>query len=539
MIQKKWKGYWVGLVAICMGLAFGVPVVRAQGEGRTSASKTESGASADSLRDLRLEIEQLRTVLKETREEAAQSRFAVAGLRKELQAAKEQLDALRQGLDTAQRAGAGSTGISAESQASSPPPTAAQKNGTMEERVTKLEEDQTLLRSEVSDQSQTKVESAGKYRVRLSGIALLNVFDNRGRADNQDVPSLALARRLLDPAGDFGATARQTELGLEVFGPHAAGAQSSGQLQFDFFGGFPQTLNGTTTGLVRMRTATFRLDWSHTAVVMGQEAPFLSPHSPTSFASLGTPSFAYAGNLWTWAPEIHIERRIDVGEKSGIRVEGGILDPVSGEPPDSQFYRTPQSGESSRQPAYATRLAWEGQSFHQPISIGVGAYYSRQQYGLSRNVDAWAGTADWSVPIGQWFAVTGEFYRGRALGGLGGGIGRSVLFSGPANDPASAVVGLNTAGGWGQLKFKPIEKLEFNAAYGEDNPYASDLRRFPYAQGYANPSLARNQSEFVNAIYRPRSDLLFSIEYRKLKTRDIFGQLNSADHINLGAGILF
>jgi len=89
------------------------------------------------------------------------------------------------------------------------------------------------------------------------------------------------------------------------------------------------------------------------------------------------------------------------------------------------------------------------------------------------------------------------------------------------------------------LKFKPIEKLEFNAAYGEDNPYASDLRRFPYAQGYANPSLARNQSEFVNAIYRPRSDLLFSIEYRKLKTRDIFGQLNSADHINLGAGILF
>ena len=281
MIQKKWKGYWVGLLAICMGLAFGVPVARAQGEGRTSASKTESGASADSLRDLRLEIEQLRTVLKETREEAAQSRFAVAGLRKELQAAKEQLDALRQGLDTAQRAGAGSTGISAESQASSPPPTAAQKNGTMEERVTKLEEDQTLLRSEVSDQSQTKVESAGKYRVRLSGIALLNVFDNRGRADNQDVPSLALARRLLDPAGDFGATARQTELGLEVFGPHAAGAQSSGQLQFDFFGGFPQTLNGTTTGLVRMRTATFRLDWSHTAVVMGQEAPFLSPTRET------------------------------------------------------------------------------------------------------------------------------------------------------------------------------------------------------------------------------------------------------------------
>ena len=42
--------------------------------------------------------------------------------------------------------------------------------------------------------------------------------------------------------------------------------------------------------------------------------------------------------------------------------------------------------------------------------------------------------ADWDIPLAGGSVFRGEFYRGRALGGLGGGIGRSVLFSG---DPRS------------------------------------------------------------------------------------------------------
>jgi hypothetical protein len=530
MNKRLHRNFLVSALAISISSIFCSQSGWAQQE--QAQARPQESSHADTLREVQKEMQDLRTVLKETREEASQSRREVEDLRNELQQAKEQLELLRKGLDAARQDAASTPDIRA-TQPKGP------SGSTVEERVGKLVEDQQLLKSEVNDQSQTKVESAGKYRVRLSGIALLNVFSNRGKVDNEDVPSLALSRGPLDPSGDFGATVRQTELGLEVFGPELAGAQTSGQVQFDFFGGFPQTANGATTGIVRMRTANFRLDWSHTSVVMGQDAPFFSPLSPTTVASLGTPSFAYAGNLWTWTPQIHVERRIAVGDDSGIRVEGGILDPLSGEPPDFQFYRTPQPGESSRQPAYATRLAWEGQSFHQPISLGIGGYYSRQQYGLNRNVDAWAGTADWSVPVGPLFSLTGEFYRGQALGGLGGGLGRSAVFSGPLADPKSAVAGLDTEGGWGQLKFRPSEKIEFNAAYGQDNPFARDIRRFPSAQGYLYATLARNQSEFFNAIYRPRSDLLFSIEYRKIKTRDIAGNLKSADHINLGAGILF
>ena len=67
---------------------------------------------------------------------------------------------------------------------------------------------------------------------------------------------------------------------------------------------------------------------------------------------------------------------------------------------------------------------------------------------------------------------------------------------------------MNSVGGWAQLKYRPANKWEFNAAFGMDNPYARDLEYFQYAQSYGDPTLARNQGSFVNMIYRPRSDLI-------------------------------
>ena len=88
------------------------------------------------------------------------------------------------------------------------------------------------------------------------------------------------------PESSFGATLRQTEIGLEIFGPTLVGAKTSANVQFDFAGGFPSTPNGVNFGIVRMQTASVRLDWQHTSVIGGQDSLFISPLSPTSFASL-------------------------------------------------------------------------------------------------------------------------------------------------------------------------------------------------------------------------------------------------------------
>src|SRR5262249_30268688 len=156
------------------------------------------------------------------------------------------------------------------------------------------------------------------------------------------------------------------------------------------------------------------------------------------------------------------------------------------------------------------------------------------------NVDAWAGTSDWTFPLTTRWELSGEFYRGRALGGLGGAIGRSVVASGPLNFPYSQVQGLDDTGGWAQLKFRQTEKLEWNAAFGQDNSFASELREYPFVpEGYLYSSVARNRGSLFNFIYRPRSDLVLSVEYRHLRTFMIQGPSQSADHINLGMGILF
>jgi len=72
---------------------------------------------------------------------------------------------------------------------------------------------------------------------------------------------------------------------------------------------------------------------------------------------------------------------------------------------------------------------------------------------------------DWDLPLGRLFSLSGEAYRGRAIAGLGAGVSGSVLFTGPSSVPTSSVPRVDSAGGWSQLKFKPLERIEFNAVF--------------------------------------------------------------------------
>jgi len=411
-----------------------------------------------------------------------------------------------------------------------------------DDQVTKLAEDHELLSAKVEDQYQTKVESGSKYRVRLSGLVLLNVFSTSGSVDNLDFPKSARA-----PAGEskgsFSATMRQSQVSVDVVGPQWRGARTSGDVSLDFFGGFPASPEGVTAGQVRLRTAKVSLDWANTSVVAGQDAPFFSPLSPTSLASTAYPALSSSGNLWTWTPQVRVEHRIAVSERGKVIVQAGILDPLTGELP-SEYNRIPTAGEASRAPAYAMRLGFERMGRDRVTAVGAGAYYSRQNWGFGRNVNAWAATADWDVPLGPWFSVSGEMYRGRSIGGLGGGIAGSVLLTGATTFPAASVLPLQSAGGWSQLKVKPWERLEFNAAFGEDYPFRSGVSRLfggrilvgPLVEG---PLASRNASGFVNGIFRPRSNLLFSVEYRKLWTSGFVDPKQAAKQLSVSSGIAF
>jgi hypothetical protein len=476
-----------------------------------SSTDARSDAMTDAVRQLQDEVRELRDAVVELRSEAGQYRAETEQLRKELEA----------------------RGPAQEAATANPASGASAQAATLSERVSSLEESSELLTSKVDDQYQTKVEAASRYRLRLSGIVLLNLFSNRGHIDNQDIPNWAIPNIPNVSGQTLGASMRQSEIGLEAFGPKLFGARTSGNVQLDFSGGSPNIPNGVNFGLARLRVASVRLDWENTSIVAGQDTAFFSPLAPTSFASLAVPAFSYAGNLWGWIPQVRIEHRFNLAEGQSITVQGGIMDNVTGELPTT-FLPFAQAGESSGQPAYATRVAWTRNVFGMPLTLGTAGYYSRQSWGFDKNVDGWAAMTDWSVPLTQRVSLTGEFYRGRAIGGLGGGVGRSVLF----NSDSSQVRALNSVGGWSQLKILATNKLEFNGGFGVDNPFAGDVRGFPVSPSFPAP-LLQNRSSLVNVIYRPRSDLLFSGEYRHLRTFDIDAGSPTADQLNLMMGILF
>lgn len=508
-------------------------VQRCAAQAASAHNSAEDAALAESVKQLQEQVNELRSIVADLRTESTRYRAETQELREELHSAlalQPQPPEKQPVVEVRAQEGL------------QPAPDGAAREAKAAEREAKLEEQYDLLTGKIDDQYQTKVESGSKYKLRLSGLVLMDLFSNRGGVLNSDVPGIVDATDPLHRSNSTGFSLRQSQIGLEVFGPDIAGARTHGELQADFAGGFPYAPNGVAFGLLRLRTGTIHLDWAHTSVVAGQDAPFFSALSPTSFATLAEPALSYSGNLWTWIPQVRVEHRVTLSENSSVALQGGLLDALTGEPPLYSYGRAPTSGEYSRQPGYAGRVGYSHQIFGQAFTLGAGGYYSKQNWGFGRNVNSWASTLDWTAPLGKWLNLSGEFYRGQALGGLGGGTYRSALFSGTPADPNSHVRGLETIGGWSQLKVRATTKLEFNAAAGQDNPFAGELRAYPFAPyGNGSPaaSVARNQTGLFNFIYRPRSDLVFSAEYRHTSTYQIDNSRYSADQVNLVMGILF
>lgn len=471
----------------------------------TAQSSGDTAAMADAIRELRDQVTELRSAVTELRSEASQYRAETESLRRELEVEKSR---------PVNQAGPAPSDHTAE-----------------------VDDSLQLLNSKIDDQYQTKIESASKYHMRLSGIVLLNLFQNSGAVDSSDIPTWVLPSETFS-SHSFGATLRQSQVGLEAFGPTIAGARTSAEVSADFGAGFQESNNGVNHGLVRLRTASVHVDWKNTSIVAGQDSLFFSPQAPTSFASLAIPAFAYAGNLWGWTPQVRVEHRLSLSESQTLTLQAGFLDNLTGEPPLVEYLRFPQAGERSGQPAYATRVAWTAKLFGKPLTIGSSGYYSRQDWGFGNHVDGWAGMGDWDVPLPARLSWSGEIYRGRAIGGLGGGISRSVIFNGNPR-PGIALQPLNDVGGWSQLKFRANSRLEFNGAFGLDNAFAADVSRFLGGQSYFASLLTQNRGTLVNFIYRPRSNLLFSGEYRHLRTFQIGAGSPTADQINLMMGVLF
>jgi hypothetical protein len=452
----------------------------------------------------------------------------------EMKELRSQLDALR-----AQTGGAPASGANA-----APATVSAGNEAGSKKDLETIREGQEAMQAEIQQHDQTKVETASKYPVRISGLILFNAFSNAGVVDDVQLPTIALARPPGESHGSSGATLRQTLLALDATGPRIGGARSSAEVSIDFFGGVSANSYGysSSAGFLRMRQSWVNLEWQQTSAQVGYTVPLISPLSPTSYATVAQPGLAGAGNLWTWSPQAQVEHRFDLSDQHTITLEGGLIDPQS---PSYAADQLDSPVEASQHPGYEGRLSYRSEGSRifgsdHPLVLGVGGYTANQLYTTATQIRSWAATADWQLPIMKWLDLTGEVYRGRALGGFGGGIYRDVLMGTDSVTGQPRTTGVETAGGWSQLKFSFNPTLEANAAFGLDDAFSGNYYGLIFPTGTsASQFTTRNNSIVANLIYRPKTYLILSPEYRHIQTWQFAGPANTAHIFTLTLGYQF
>jgi hypothetical protein len=358
-----------------------------------------------------------------------------------------------------------------------------------------------------------------------------NGFHNSDGTNNQDVPLWAVAG-----TGDTGATARQSRLGMRASLPAVFGAKTSATIEVDFFGGFPAIGTGENFGQVRLRLANMRLDWTKTALVIGQDWMVFAPVNPSSLACAAIPLFAAAGNPWARLPQVRLERRFGAG-----LVQAAVLAPQSGDF-NSAFLAQPNSGSLSEVPYVQGRLAWTSKNAFgsgKPGALGVSGHYGQSQVtttgGTAKDLDSTGGAVDWSWPLGKHVLLSGEAFLGENLAGF-----QAAVFQGynpdevTASAPGGTPESISTKGGWAQLAVTPGANLTVLAAYGIDDPDDADL-----VSATSRNWRTRNEVVALALQYRASAQLSFGLEYRFLETRFQQTGTQKDRHLNLAAVMSF
>jgi hypothetical protein len=467
----------------------------------------------------------------------------------QLEESQRQLDAMRAQIDQLKRELA-----HAESKPESAPAPKAVEDShstsqTTATAIQEIRERQAMQETQIAVHDQTKVESESRYPVKITGLVLLNGFVNTGAVDQPATPTLAVPG-----AGSTGASVRQTILGIDARGPHLFGANSYANLRVDF-SGRPAAASssagysgdyGANAMLLRLRTARAALQWGRTETFFSLDRAIFSPDIPASLTAIAEPPLAWSGSLWAWNPQLGVRQDFAPEGSRGLRLQAALIE-ASDAPLSPAFGAVPgvipsSGAERSRWPGVEARIALLGTERdleRERNHFGVGGYFAPHRSSLGYGFDSWAGTLDANFSLPARLQFTGSFYRGLALGGLGGGAYKDFAYRRDEDTGGYYFRPLDDVGGWAQLKEKLNERLEFNAAFGIDNVFASELRPYFDPGNSMARNLARNRTYTGNVIYSPSAYLLFSLEYRHLESSPVIGPPAESNIVGLGAGYKF
>jgi len=459
-----------------------------------------------------------------TAEQVRQLSVQVQAAEQHLQDSERELAALKARLAALESTLASGTPPAASSPAA-PPATEASSSESSE--TTAMQDTQIATLDKI------KVESSSKFPVQVTGLVLLTAGTSTGGTDSSVDSTAALGGH-----GTTSLSLRQTILGLDAHGPHLAGASSSADIRVDFYGTAAAGAYPSAGGLLRLRTAHAALDWSHYRLFFSFDHLLFNPNTPASLVQVAEPGLAWSGNLWNWMPQLGLSSRF--GQRHALVVEGAWISPPDAPYPSPAYVSSRSDpatlAESSRIPGGEARIAYESGDPSHGLRIGAGGYLSPHKLPGVGTFNSWAATLDLRVPLERHVDLTGSFYRGAGLGGLGAGGYKDFVSA--SNGTTTDLRALDDVGGWAQLAVHLRPTLDWNSAFGVDNAFSSQLRSYTLnASGYG--SIARNRTVSSNLIWSPRPYLPFSFEYRSVYTAPVIGPLWTTNIFAFGAGYRF
>lgn len=394
----------------------------------------------------------------------------------------------------------------------------------VKEPVGALVEKVELQAGRITEQDQVKVESVQKVPVRLTGMALFNVFGNGRHGGAPDNPTIAVnARGPVNAGGTF----RQSVIGLEFDGPEAVlGGKIRGSLMLDLFSGSTDVLNHQ----VRLRTAFLEGEWGSRSLLVGQEKPIFVPREPNSLAQVGISPLTAAGNLWRWRPQVRFEQRVALGHTSDLRARIGVsqtderYNPITPTPPE--YDRTLENKRPALEGHFQVSHRFDDQ---RRVEVAPGFHWSATHIG-GYSVPARAFSLDWFVNPHRKVEFTGALFVGRNLAKTGGGGVRQGFLVRARRPGEDEVIPIRTRGGWAQVTWIATPRLSFNLLGGQDDPHNRDV---------GAGGILKNLAYGANAFYRIAPNVVVGGEVSQVRTRYLGGQRPLNNHYDLAVAYLF
>jgi hypothetical protein len=392
-------------------------------------------------------------------------------------------------------------------------------------RIDMLEEKVDLHDGRLSEQDQVKVEGSQRAPLRVTGMALFDLYANGPHGGTNDYPGIAQVNR---GAINSGGSLRGSVIGLAFDSPEAVlGGQFHGSFLLDLFGGGnggSSTLNQFLTP--RLRTASVEGQWGTRSVLVGQDKIIFSPREPQSLAARVFSPLQAAGNLYGWRPQVRFEQKVGLGANQEVRAQIGVVETFE------DFSLT--------QPAFASTLALRRPAlqghFQFAHRFGDGRRFEFAS-GFHRSATHVAGTSIPSTVVSvdgfinpfRWLELTGFAFTGKNVANMTGRsfYGFTILTPRPGEILAIPV---RQRGGWAQATFLATPRLSFNVQIGLEDPNDDDLLA---------TAIVRNAAYVANTYYRVAPNVIVGFEFSQVRTRYKAGQHPQNNHSDLYLAYLF